>query len=187
MKPILSLLLIGLTGCGTGKSTNSSLHDAGSHYTANNCEIFIDTLETTIGSHNAKRIDTYVKILPSRLDGAIEQVGVRLKFEEADGHVTNWHSSSMIRIASDYYSMSTFPYNGLVGARTTEAVFFVRTDKGTTYWHKNKDGGNFIFDQYWEESVRRGLLVRVEFTPTGIVKVDEIPIDSQSDRRPCAE
>jgi len=47
--------------------------------------------------------------------------------------------------------------------------------------------GNFIFDQYWEESVRRGLLVRVEFTPTGIVKVDEIPIDSQSDRRPCAE
>lgn len=47
--------------------------------------------------------------------------------------------------------------------------------------------GNLVFDQYWEESVRRGLLVRVEFTPTGIVKVDEIPIDSQNDRRPCAE
>lgn len=46
--------------------------------------------------------------------------------------------------------------------------------------------GNFIFDQYWSESVRRGLLLRVEFTPTGVASVEEIPIDNQTDRRTCA-
>ena len=46
--------------------------------------------------------------------------------------------------------------------------------------------GNFVFDQYWDESVRRGLLLRVWFTPTGIASVEEIPIDNQTDRRTCA-
>ena len=46
--------------------------------------------------------------------------------------------------------------------------------------------GNFLFDQYWESSVRRGLLLRVEFTPTGVSSVEEIPIDNQTDRRMCA-
>ncbi|MBI2611081.1 CapA family protein [Candidatus Kaiserbacteria bacterium] len=46
--------------------------------------------------------------------------------------------------------------------------------------------GNFIFDQYWNKSVRRGLLLRVEFTPTGVSSVEEIPIDNQIDRRSCA-
>lgn len=46
--------------------------------------------------------------------------------------------------------------------------------------------GNLVFDQYWDESVRRGLLLRVSFTPTGTVSVEEIPIDNQTDRRTCA-
>ncbi len=46
--------------------------------------------------------------------------------------------------------------------------------------------GNFVFDQYWDESVRRGLLLRVSFTPTGVSSVEEIPIDNQTDRRTCA-
>src|SRR3989344_1126771 len=46
--------------------------------------------------------------------------------------------------------------------------------------------GNFVFDQYWDESVRRGLLVRATFTPKGGVSVEEIPIDNQTDRRTCA-
>ena len=45
--------------------------------------------------------------------------------------------------------------------------------------------GNFIFDQYWEESVRRGLLLRIEFTTTGVSHVEEISIDNQTDRRSC--
>jgi len=45
--------------------------------------------------------------------------------------------------------------------------------------------GNFVFDQYWDESVRRGLLLNVTITPTGSVSVEEIPIDNQRDRRTC--
>ena len=46
--------------------------------------------------------------------------------------------------------------------------------------------GNLVFDQYWNESVRHGLLLRVEFTPEGVESVEEIPIDNQTDRRTCA-
>lgn len=46
--------------------------------------------------------------------------------------------------------------------------------------------GNFIFDQYWDESVRRGKLLRVSFDSTGVVSLEEIPIDTQIDRRTCA-
>lgn len=46
--------------------------------------------------------------------------------------------------------------------------------------------GNFVFDQYWEEAVRRGLLLRVKFTPKGVSSVEEIPIENQTDRRMCA-
>ena len=45
--------------------------------------------------------------------------------------------------------------------------------------------GNFVFDQYWEEAVRRGLLLRVTFTPTGVSSVEELPIDNQADRQTC--
>lgn len=46
--------------------------------------------------------------------------------------------------------------------------------------------GNMVFDQYWSEEVRRGLLVRVFFSPTGILSVEETPIHNQTDRRTCA-
>ncbi|MBI4079902.1 CapA family protein [Candidatus Kaiserbacteria bacterium] len=46
--------------------------------------------------------------------------------------------------------------------------------------------GNFIFDQYWNEAVRKGLLLSVEFTPQSVGSVKEIPIDNQTDRRSCA-
>jgi poly-gamma-glutamate capsule biosynthesis protein CapA/YwtB (metallophosphatase superfamily) len=47
--------------------------------------------------------------------------------------------------------------------------------------------GNFVFDQYWSEEVRRGLLLRVEFTRRGVSRVEEVPIYNRNDRRPCAE
>jgi poly-gamma-glutamate synthesis protein (capsule biosynthesis protein) len=47
--------------------------------------------------------------------------------------------------------------------------------------------GNFMFDQYWSDEVRRGLLLRVTLSPAGVSRVEEIPIYNQSDRRPCTE
>jgi poly-gamma-glutamate synthesis protein (capsule biosynthesis protein) len=45
--------------------------------------------------------------------------------------------------------------------------------------------GNLIFDQYWDASVRRGLLLRVTFGPTGVTGIEEIPVELGHDRRTC--
>lgn len=45
--------------------------------------------------------------------------------------------------------------------------------------------GNFIFDQYWMESVRSGLLVQVTFNSSGVAGIREIPIYLGQDRRTC--
>ena len=45
--------------------------------------------------------------------------------------------------------------------------------------------GNFFFDQYRDESVRHGLLLRVVFNANGVGRLEEIPIDNQTDRRTC--
>ena len=45
--------------------------------------------------------------------------------------------------------------------------------------------GNLIFDQYWNEDVRTGLLVRAVFGPRGVVSVEEIPVHLERDRRTC--
>lgn len=45
--------------------------------------------------------------------------------------------------------------------------------------------GNFIFDQYWEEAVRNGLLLDLTISKDGTVGVKEIPIELMRDRRVC--
>ncbi len=45
--------------------------------------------------------------------------------------------------------------------------------------------GNFIFDQYWVDAVRHGLLLKVIFTPQGVGSIQEIPIELKRDRRTC--
>lgn len=45
--------------------------------------------------------------------------------------------------------------------------------------------GNFIFDQYWEDAVRNGLLIKVHMTASGVQEVEEIPVRLERDRRTC--
>ncbi len=45
--------------------------------------------------------------------------------------------------------------------------------------------GNFIFDQYWNEDVRTGLLLVVTFNGHGVAALREIPIHLERDRRTC--
>lgn len=45
--------------------------------------------------------------------------------------------------------------------------------------------GNFIFDQYWSDDVRHGLLLRVVFDASSVRSVQEIPIELEHDRRTC--
>lgn len=45
--------------------------------------------------------------------------------------------------------------------------------------------GNFIFDQYWNESVRKGMGVTVLITPQGIVSYEKQFFRLENDRRTC--
>src|SRR3989344_3784486 len=45
--------------------------------------------------------------------------------------------------------------------------------------------GNFFFDQYWNDAVRTGLLLRVSFAP-GAASIEEIPVVMERTRQTCA-
>ncbi len=45
--------------------------------------------------------------------------------------------------------------------------------------------GNFVFDQYWNDEVSTGLLLKVTFSKDGVSGVREIPIKLGRDRRTC--
>lgn len=45
--------------------------------------------------------------------------------------------------------------------------------------------GNFVFDQYFNEEVRNGLLLRIAFTKEGVKDVEEVPVYLERDRRTC--
>jgi poly-gamma-glutamate synthesis protein (capsule biosynthesis protein) len=45
--------------------------------------------------------------------------------------------------------------------------------------------GNFIFDQYMDDSVMHGLTIEVQFTREGVASVQEIPVELGHDRRVC--
>ncbi len=47
--------------------------------------------------------------------------------------------------------------------------------------------GNLVFDQYWEQSVSTGLLLRVVFEKSGVVGIEEIPIELQPNGRTCVK
>lgn len=45
--------------------------------------------------------------------------------------------------------------------------------------------GNFVFDQYWNEAVSTGLIVRVSFEPRGVIETEESRVTLGRDRRTC--
>ena len=45
--------------------------------------------------------------------------------------------------------------------------------------------GNFVFDQYFSEDVRNGLILRASFTKRGVENLEEIPAYLERDRRVC--
>ncbi len=45
--------------------------------------------------------------------------------------------------------------------------------------------GNFIFDQYWNDEVRTGLLVEATFDKSGVLSVEEVRTYLERDRRTC--
>jgi poly-gamma-glutamate capsule biosynthesis protein CapA/YwtB (metallophosphatase superfamily) len=45
--------------------------------------------------------------------------------------------------------------------------------------------GNFVFDQYWDDAVRDGLIVDVAFDPSGVAHIESSHVELEKDRRTC--
>ncbi len=45
--------------------------------------------------------------------------------------------------------------------------------------------GNLVFDQYWNEEVRTGLLLKITFSKDGVASIEEIKTHLERDRRTC--
>lgn len=45
--------------------------------------------------------------------------------------------------------------------------------------------GNLVFDQYWDEDVRTGLLLKIVFSDDGVKSIEEIKTYLERDRRTC--
>jgi len=111
------------------------------HYEATNCEIHVEKFRVAPGSYNSINANIYLKVAIPHLDGAIKEVGFRLKTITTPVDVTDdqrgWHN--MVAVPLDPFGTSDqFKVSILLkaGERSLqhEGVFYVLTDTGTMYW-----------------------------------------------------
>jgi hypothetical protein len=121
----------------------------GPHYTAGNCEIFIDKISAQNGSHAYRGLRVWVKVLPFRLDSEIVEVGFHNKMtgsSYSEGAINqDWRDKKMAAESPDYFSID-LSLSSDFDSVVYEGAFYVRTKAGTNYWLKPAGGGNFIFD-----------------------------------------
>lgn len=160
-----SLVSLLLNGCGTRSAADrATLAAVGEHYDAMHCEIFVDKIAAARGSHASRELKLFVKVLPERLDGSVEEVGFHdlqqgsSTYGSPLGH--DWKDEPMPSVfgATDYFSFY-MPISSDFGRMRYEGVFYVRSLTGTTYWLKPDAGKNFVFDSdtyYRIEDARGG-------------------------------
>lgn len=143
MKP-LSILALAVLTC-------SNMAFAG-HLRSGNCEIFIDKIVPTTGSHGSASLYFYVKTLNAKLDGRIAEVGFRYKALHR-GHGRSmedgWQNLRLEPFANseDYWMLSLpSPVASDFGNSTFTGSFYVRTDRDTNYWFNAPDGADFVID-----------------------------------------
>ena len=152
MKTLATMVLgILMFGCSNQNAATSTTTSIGDHYNANHCEIFVDKILGTSGSHYSSGVAIFLKVIPSRLDSPIKEVGFHSirtgrdmsgELKEAwQDRILGSHVNS-----SDYFYFSS-PLMHDFGIYAFEGVFYVRTTSGTTYWLKPRNGSqNFKID-----------------------------------------
>jgi hypothetical protein len=162
-KMTVLVALLALAGCGIDAAgtvsdqtlgTDVARGALGAHVPASYCELFVDKITPYQGSHALRALNLWVKVLPSRLDGPIAEVGFRnsqVSFSYPGGPVSSnrdWTNDAMQPFfgAADYFQLS-LPLASDYGATTYQGAFYVRTTTGTTYWAKAGNGGDFVFDR----------------------------------------
>ncbi|MDZ4660562.1 MAG: hypothetical protein SGJ18_02965 [Pseudomonadota bacterium] len=146
---------------------NSPMMVSAADYPANHCEIYVDKAAAWSSSYGYAGVTFKIKTMPSRIDGAIKQVGFHSivrstpKIEAfckahppsngnsndcdfvdkwMDRPAQSFFGPDYFRIDFELYHMYTFDH-------IFEGVFYVETVKGTRYWLAPASGGNFFVDQ----------------------------------------
>jgi hypothetical protein len=146
---------------------------SGAHYNAKNCEVFVDKVGLIRGSHTFNQLVLFVKVLPQRLDSGLVEVGFRSQRDDrvyhSDYRHYDWNDQKLTNFpgASDYFVL-TLPLSSDFGQSVHEGAFYVRTAMGTTYWLKQANGANFVFNpdigRSLESTMQWGM---APYTPSG--------------------
>ena len=161
-----ALSLATAIGCTTAPEASTDIEASPSttaaltSWNAGYCEMFVDKVAVEHDSHSFRQYRLFLKVLNGRLDSAITRIGMRATAHQHNGSAScipgaaptgfcdpagTWTDLEAVKLAPDYFELDltigVFDY-----ARQVEGVFFVETERGTTYWVHAGDGGNFFLD-----------------------------------------
>lgn len=115
-------------------------------------------------------------------------VAERVAAERAAGHTVvvyaHWGEEYMeppprVRAAAELFAQAGALL--IIGSHPHVVLGSERVGGALVYWSL----GNFIFDQYWNEEVSRGLAVEVTFGEDGTLRTQEHPVEMLRDGRTC--
>ena len=154
---------------------------------------FGDPLEKRVAQIDIKRVQftfiNYNEFAPSGWRESASTTRALIRAARADGRVpivyAHWGDEYSLevpqRVREFAYSFIDAGAALVIGSHPH--VVQEREEYAGTYIYYSL--GNFVFDQYWNEAVRTGLLVRVSFTDNGVLSVEELPISLERDGRTC--
>jgi hypothetical protein len=127
---------------------------------ARSCEVFVDRATSSHGSHAISQMTFWLKLREARLDGDVKQVGFRYRATDANQvcqrpayagaprcrDLDTWREIPATSFfgAKDYFELTLFISSDYNPSLQYEGVFFVETVKGSRYYAKPADGGNFF-------------------------------------------
>lgn len=146
MKTLILILLVSVP--------HLTLAGLGDHYEARHCEIFVDKVQALRGSHGDRSLAFWIKVLPQRLDGPIESVGIKIMTKrEQQGEVSYLWRDYPLHSAGENYWLNYHSIGGYLVSYESEYVFYVRTVHQTNYWlHPNhNENQNFVGNREYHD------------------------------------
>lgn len=127
---------------------------------ANHCEVFVSRIgiSSDVTSFDSRWVSIYLKVLNERIDGNVVEIGARAQrtvYHSLGSSTYEWQTLDSFPVAGRG-DLLEIPFKVAVRNYTVqkysnrqkyEVAFFLRTDKGTTYWVKDSARRNFIVDE----------------------------------------
>ncbi|OFZ70943.1 MAG: hypothetical protein A3K03_02865 [Bdellovibrionales bacterium RIFOXYD1_FULL_44_7] len=110
---------------------------------AKNCEVFVDGVVAYYGAYSNPFLTFFIKTLNYRLDGEITEVGFHSRQFGYDADSVSHHGRWIDVKATSFINSKDYWTIKLIGRFQYEGAFYVKTSKGTVYWHGPLDVPNF--------------------------------------------